>query len=265
MKHIIAWELRRRRWFLAGWSIGLVSLVALTVLIYDSVTSVRHEAGAAIEDISGNIGSFIGTTDLFSPIGYLNSQLYFITLPILFIIASIVLANNLLGKEEGSKTLELLLARPISRNQILGAKALAGLIILTILGGITALATIICVAFVESMTIGAGPLLLATFGCVYFSGAFGAIAFGLFAASLKTRRFATLISICFAFGSYVIVSLGGMLDWLGNIAQVLPYHYYDPNTLLNSEVPTGFLLYTIGIYVASAVIGFVGFRRRDIS
>jgi ABC-2 type transport system permease protein len=246
------------------WSISIIVLVAITVLTYGAVADQNAAASAAFDSLGDDIGSFVGTSDLFSPVGYLNSQLYYITLPVLFIILSTVLASGLFGKEENNRTIELLLARPLSRTQLLGGKAFAGLLIIAIIGTIATLSIVLCARSAD-LPISTGNLILATATAVCFSTAFGAIAFMLLAASTRTRRFATLAAIVFSFGGYIIASLGGMVDWLGTLAKLFPYHYYDPNALLTGSLPGGLQAYVIGIYVVAAVVAIVGFRRRDIA
>lgn len=263
MFSIVLWELHRRRSFMLWWSIGIIVLVALTVLAYSAVADQNAAASAAFNNLGEDIGAFVGTSDLFSPVGYLNSQLYFITLPVLFIIMSTVLANGLFGKEENTRTLELLLARPLSRTQLLGGKALAGLLIVAVIGVITTLSIVLC-AHVADLPVSTGNLVLATATAVCFSAGFGAIAFMLLAASIHTRRFATLAALVFSLGGYIITSLGDMVDWLGTVAKLFPYHYYDPNALLTGSLPGGLQAYIIGMYVVAAVVAITGFRRRDI-
>ncbi|HEY1063735.1 MAG TPA: ABC transporter permease subunit [Candidatus Saccharimonadales bacterium] len=261
---MIRWELRRRRNFTIWWTIGITALIGFTVLTYGSVREQSAELNKAFGDLSSDIGSFVGTTDMFSPVGYLNSQLFFITLPILFIILSATLASGLLGKEENNRTLEVLLSRPISRTKLLAAKGFSGMTILLTIGLLATLVTIAC-SYAVSMDISAVNLLIAGLAAALFSGAFGAISFMLYAASLATRRLAMLAAIVLSLGSYLITSLSGMVDWLETPAKFLPYHYYDPNTFLNGNIPSGFIWYTAGIYVVSAVIAVIGFRRRDIA
>jgi ABC-2 type transport system permease protein len=264
MKPIINWELHRRRTLIIGWTLGIVAMIALTVLSYGSVRDQADELNKAFGDYSSSIGSFVGTSDMFSPVGYMNSQLYFITLPILFIILCITLVNGLIGKEESHGTIELLLSRPISRTRLLGAKALSALTVLSIIGGITALVTILS-AQAADMGLGAGNLLLATAGCIAFAGAFAAITFMLLAASVTTRRMAFVVSIALSLGSYLLTSLAGLVDWLEWPAKLLPYHYYDTNALINGHVPLGFVLYIGSIYLIAIVVSVIGFRRRDIN
>lgn len=261
---IVTHELRQRRWYLLWWSVGIFALVALTVLAYGSVKGQADQLNQAFDHLSSSIGSFIGTDDIFSPVGYLNSQLYFITLPILFIILSITLAGGLLHKEEGRHTLELLLARPVSRSQLLLAKATAGAIVVAVLGVATALAIILCGLAVH-IDISVGNMALTTLWMTLFSGAFGAVAFMLYAASLLTRRVAVVVAILFSMGGYILSSLGGLVHGLAWIAKLLPYHYYDPGSMLQGQTSVGFLVYVAAIYIVSMLVALLGFRRRDIN
>jgi ABC-2 type transport system permease protein len=260
----IVWtELRRRRMYLLWWSIGIILLVGITVLAYGSVRDQAAELNKAFGNLSSSIGSFVGSSDMFSPVGYMNSQLYYITLPILFILLSVTLASSLLNKEEGHHTLELLLSRPISRTQVLVAKALTAGAVLAILSAVTALTIIACSQAVH-IDIPVGNLLLATVGMALFSGAFGAIAFMLFAASTITRRVALPVAILVSFGGYILSSLGGMVDSLAWAAKLFPYHYYDSSAMLGGHIPRGLVTYLGIIYIVALVIAIAGFRRRDI-
>jgi ABC-2 type transport system permease protein len=261
---MIRWELRRHRSATIWWSVGVAALISLTILAYGSVHNQADQLNKAFGSLSSSIGSFVGTTDMFSPTGYLNSQLYFVTLPILFIILSITLANGFLGKEETSRTLELLLARPISRSRLLAAKLIARALVMLIVGTVAAIITIIC-ARAASIHLAAGNLLLANFGCVAFSGSFGMVAFALLATSLRTRRLAIVGAITFVLASYMLTSLAGLVKGLGGVAKLFPYHYYQPETLLGGHINSGFLIYTLALYVLGIGLAVVGFRRRDIA
>jgi ABC-2 type transport system permease protein len=261
---IVGSELRRRRFYLLWWSLGILLLVAFTVLAYGSVRDQADQLNKAFGDLSGSIGSFVGTTDMFSPVGYLNSQLYYITLPVLFILLSVTLASSLLNKEESHHTLELLLARPVSRTALLGAKALAGAIVIGILGVVTTLCITVCSLLVH-IDIPMAYLLLTTAAMVLFSTAFGMVAFMLYAASGATRRLAAVLAIIFSFGGYILSSVSGLVHGLGWVAKLVPYHYYDPGAILNGKLSHGLVLYVVAIYAVSWLVAALGFRRRDIA
>lgn len=263
MMTIIGWELIRRRMALLWWVIGVAALVAMTVLSYSAVKDQAAQLESSLGSLSNSVGSFVGTNDLFSPKGYLNSNLYYITLPILYIILVLNLAGSLLGKEETDTTLELLLSRPISRGRILAAKAIAGLLALFIVGAAATVTTVVC-AKIVGIDLSMGGLILTNVFTVLFAGTFGAISYAMFAASKLTRRFATLAAILVSFGGYIVTSLAGMVSWLETPAKFFPYHYFDSSRLLDGSVDKGLLIYVVGIFLVASVASYVGFRRRDI-
>lgn len=261
---VIKKELRQRRACLIWWGIGITLLLAFTILAYGSIKSQADELNKTFGDLSSNISGFVGTSDMFSPVGYLNSQLFFITLPILFIILSVTLSSSLVSKEERHGTLELLLARPIGRGQLLLAKALSGTLVVAILTALTTAVIITC-SLAVNIGVSVGYLVLATFWMALFSGAFGAIAFMLYAASSLTARAAAAVAILLSLGSYIVASLSGMIHGLAWIAKLLPYHYYDPGSILTGHVSGGLAIYIAAMYAISLAVAFIGFRRRDIA
>lgn len=263
MMTIIGWELIRRKISLFWWVFGVVVLVAMTVLSYAAVRDQAAELNEAFGSLSSNASSFVGTEDLFSPEGYLNSQLFYVTLPILYIILVLNLSSSLLGKEENDTTLELLLSRPVSRTKVLAAKATAGMIALFIVGIAATITTIISAKIVD-LDIGMGGLLLVSLVTVLFAGTFGAISYAMFAASQVTRRFATLSAILISFGGYIITSLAGMVSWLEWPSKLLPYHYFDTEQLITGTLPVGLAIYIIGVFGLAKLVAWLGFRGRDI-
>lgn len=257
-------ELKRRKAYLAWWSIGLVLLCAFTVLAYGSIKSQAEQLNKAFASLTTSAGSFFGTSDMFSPNGYLNSQLFYVTLPIIFIILAVTLSGSLVSKEERHRTLELLLSRPVSRAQLLLGKILAADAIVAILGTVTA----VCISlssWIIHLDISSGYILLATVLMTLFAGAFGAIAFMLHAASQLTQRMAAAAAIFLSLGGYLVTSIGSMVHGLAWAAKLFPYHYYSPGDILNGHVSAGLLIYLAAIYVLALIVALTGFRRRDIS
>src|SRR5262249_47715033 len=115
---IIRWELTQRRFFILWWCLGIVVLLIVLMAIYPSI----HQQAAQLDEIMQQLPESIralrgGSSDLTSPVGYLTAEAFYITLPLLFIIMSVNLGGTLLARDEQDRTLELLLARPVSRGQ----------------------------------------------------------------------------------------------------------------------------------------------------
>ena len=88
--------LRERRVSLMWWAVGLTFTIVLTVAIYPSM---KNNSGLQeyAEQSSDLMTAFAGGTDFVSPVGYLNSQLFFLMLPIILSILAISLGSDALA------------------------------------------------------------------------------------------------------------------------------------------------------------------------
>ncbi len=263
MKPIIRWSLWERRWGALGWSIGISAYIAVNIMVYSSISGQAKALNQALNNLPAGAKALFGGSDFLSPIGYLNSKLYYLILPLLFIMLALTLTRHLLSQEEDSGTLELLLARPISRGRLLLAKLLASFIILVGVGIVTLLVTIICA---ESTHYGIAWLRLAeaTTMTVLMSLLFGAVAWML----VGLGRFGKLTSLAaagaLALASYLFSSLEGFASWLEWPAKLLPYHYYQPTAILQG---TYNWWNAVGMAIATLVLlalAYLAFRHRDL-
>lgn len=266
MKPLIRWGIWDRKGSIIGWSIGINAYIALNILVYSSI---RGQADVLNKALHSNLppaaqALFGSAGDFLSPVGYLDSKLYYLMLPLLFTLLAISLSNHLLAREEQSGTIELLLARPLSRSRILLAKLTAGLIIMSAIGLVALMVTLICIAAIN-YDISIWRVTQATAMSLLLSLLFGAVAWAAIGLGKLGRRGSVGIAAFVALGSYLISSLESFADWLKWPAKFLPYHYYDPAAILNGNYnwwnALGLLLATLAILAAA----FIGFRRRDIA
>ncbi len=263
MNAVIAWELKRRRLFILWWTLGISSLIAVTVLAYKAIGHDAKQLNSTFDSISSSAGGFFGGSDFFSPIGYMSSQIYYVLLPILIIIMVTTLAAGLMNRDENDGTVEYTLARAISRQRLLGSKALVWLIVTAAVCALTYAVTVVTVQ-IAGIKISRADLLVTHLLSFAFSASFGVIAFALMAASRLTRRIAGSIAIVLAFGGYTISSLASLVHWLEVPAKFMPYHYYDTVGLLSGHIDRGLVVYLIGTVLVSAGVASIGYARRDI-
>lgn len=267
MINIIFWELKRRKSAILWWTIGTVAMTTLILALFPSIRDQAVQMNEVINklpaEIRGMKSGGSAKVDVGDPIDFLNSQLYYATLPIIWIILAITRGSSTLGREENHHTLELLLARPISRTKILLAKLISFMVEFLIVGSGT-LVTIFIVAPLVDIHISSMKLILATLYTVLFCMSFGLLAFTLQAFSQKTRHLATAVSVTIGFGGYLLASLGTLTDWLHWPVKFFPYHYFTPIDALQGKTPRGLLLYLICLFIICITLSIIGFRRRDI-
>ena len=263
MMNVIRWELARRKMFTIWWSIGVVGFVALYILSYIAVKDQAQELEKTLGSLTSSAGSFFGGNDLFSPIGYLSSKMYYVSLPILLIIMILTLVSSLMSKDESDLTVELALSRPISRSKLMTAKAITVLIIIGIVALISYIVAAICVS-IAGVDISQTNLLITHLLTFAFSASFGAVAFAMIAASRLTRKIAGVAAIMLSFGGYILSSLAGMVDGLKFTAKLFPYHYFDTVSLLHGTIGKGLIIYLAGCFVIVGIVSWIGYSRRDI-
>ncbi|HVX58137.1 MAG TPA: ABC transporter permease subunit [Candidatus Saccharimonadales bacterium] len=259
-------EIKRRKWSTIWWSVGIALFIALVFAIYPSFRSSSAQLDKSLQNIPESARNlFTDTNDFLSPVGYLSSQCYYLMLPLLFGFLAIALGSSLLAREEQDGTLELLLARPVSRSRIILAKAAAGTAILIAVGlVIAALGAILCqvIGFPGVKTIG---VFYTTIMCLDFALLFGALALVMTALGRVGRGGAIGLSTLLALAGYLFSSLDKTVSWLVWPARLLPFHYYHPADILRS----GSFPYwdAAGMFIASLILlalALLAFRRRDI-
>lgn len=261
---IIKWSLWQRRVSTIWWSIAVFALIFITLIVYPPFRDEAAQLQKSFENLpDAAVQLFGGSTDFFSPVGYLNSQLFFITLPLTLGILAITLGHGLVGKEEQDLTIESLLSRPISRTKLLFAKAVAGLIILTLVSTIALITTLVTAQLV-SLDVSAKLMVVTMAACWALALTFGAIAF-LFSAIGKARGAGIGITTFIALGGYIISSLAGTVDWLKIPAKVFPFHYYQSEAILKQYYNWNNIWFFVVIIVLCTVVSWLAFRRRDIT
>lgn len=267
MMDVFLWEIRQRRKAILWWTIGSVVMTLVILALYPSIRDQAAQMNQVINQLPKELRGLktggAGSVDVGDPLQFLNSQLFYATLPILWIILAITRGAGVLGKEEQSHILELLLARPLSRTKLLLAKMLAVAGEFAIVGGVTLL-VIVLFAPMFDMHVGTLRLIITTLYTALFSMSFGFIAFALHAASAFTKRAATAIAVSVGFGGYILASLSSLTDWLDIPVKFMPYHYFTPLDTLQGNTPRGLVIYLLLIGIVGTAVALVGFRHRDI-
>jgi ABC-2 type transport system permease protein len=263
MLSIIRWNLLERRWMAFFWALGINAYIALNILVYGSIREQSQALNKALDNLPAGAKALFGGGDFLSPVGYLNSKLYYLMLPLLFTMLAVTLASGLIAREEQKGTLELLLSRPISRARILIAKMVTSIIIVGAVGLSALAVTIACVHSID-YGIPYGRLAIATLACVVLSVLFGAVAWLLLGASQHGKRTAVGAAVFVALGSYLITSLAGYATWLETLSKFLPYHYYNPGNILHGMYDWSNLAGFTCIAVVLLSLAVIGFTHRDL-
>jgi len=182
MLRTIATKVLRDSWRgLLFWNLGIAALAFLTVGSYPAIRD-NPELNQFMESLPEAVLALIGESDLVSPAGYLNSQLFGSIVPLLFLFYAVGAGAAAIAGEEETGTLDLLLANPVSRTRVLLEKAAAMLFGLVIIG-FSLWAVTMAGALLVDMEIGAGRLAEVIVSAILFGFLMGALALAVGASA----------------------------------------------------------------------------------
>jgi beta-exotoxin I transport system permease protein len=260
MFNLLVHELKSRWKGVVGWGIGLTLFGAMYI-------SVWPEAGAqmiGLADLSlyQALGFYMGSFE-----EYLGSVVI-LFLPILLGIYAIVTGTKAIAGEEEAGTLELLMARPLSRWQIVVTKAVAigiamiAILFLGALGDAAVLAglkvnfeTSLMPMSVFRALFTAWPIVMAFAMISLFLGAF-----------MPSRRLATVIATLILIASYLGENIAGMVESLDGVKPFSLFTYYDSSAAVFTQgAATSDVLVLLGVAVVFFALALVSFQQRNVT
>ncbi len=260
---IAKWTLWQRRWSTMWWSVGVAFFIFINMALYPSFKDQAGELQKSFENLPDTaVQLFGGSTDFFSPVGFLNSQIFFIMMPLLLGILAIGLGSSILAREEQDHTIESLLARPVSRARLLAGKTMAAVAIVTIVTLIS-LALTIFTAIAVDIDIAIVRLTEVTFVCWLLALSFGVVAL-LLTSFGKVRSASMGVASVFALGGYIVSSLAGTIDWLEIPSKIFPFHYYQSEAILRGTYEWRNIIFFLVVLGIGYVIAWRIFSKRDI-
>ncbi len=263
LRNVFLKSLRDQRLSLMFWGIGVAVLPLVTILFYPSIKDVP-EFSKLFEESEALARMFAGGfTDLASPEGYLNSQLYALLVPFLFLVFTIGLGSGAIAGEEEKGTLGIVLSNPTTRRQVLIQKFAAMVVATSVLAFVLWLTVVIGGAIVD-MDLSPWRAAQATLSGVLLGILFGALALMLGSAFGK-RGLSIGIAGALAIGTYFMYALAPLVEGLESLEKVFPFYYYIGADPLTNGLNLAHAAVLIGITAALLVVAIVTFERRDLA
>jgi len=255
-----AWRDHRRT--LIGFGLGLVFTQVLYAAFYPSIKESAADMNAFMERLPEALRELYGN-DFASPEGYLRGQLFGELGLILFLVVAIGAGARAIAGEEEARTLDLLLSTPVRRSEVLRAKAIALVGLMTVLG-VIAFAAVLVVGPPFDLTVGAAPMAAATLMLVLLAIAFGSIALAI-GAWTGHRSTAIAITTAVAVLMYILNALGGTVDALEPLRPLSLLRWYMVPPLLSGGLEWENVLVLAGTSIAAYVVAHATFTRRDLA
>ena len=263
MLRLLLQELRFRRGAMIGWGLGLCFFPVVYVGLYpsfaDQMANFQEILDLAIYQALGiSMASFEG---------YMASTVTNLV-PVILCIYAVINGTGTLAGEEDSGRLELMVALPIPRWQIVAVKAIAlGVALLVILvvvaaGAALTLASIsgqidtaVTALDVFAALLAAWPLAMAVGMLSLFLGTFS-----------PSRRIASMLALVLVLVSYLGSNLAGMVSSLEAIEKLFLFYFYEATAeaFTNGQQP-GNVLVLLAVALVTFGLAVFFFQRRDLT
>ena len=260
MISLLVHEIKSRWIAILGWGTGLILFGAIYMSIFDGM----FEQMKVFKDLTiyKIAGLHLGSVE-----GYIASVVL-AYIAVLVGIYCIVTSTSILAGEEDNGTLELITAMPLSRWQILTAKAVALSVVVISLMVIAATGNAVLlevIKFETQINITPFGLFVALISNLPF--AMGLIMIGLFlGAILPSRRMAATVMTVYFVLSYLGENIAGMANSLDFIRYFSLFNYYDTSATIFSEGPQlSDIIILLGIAVLFYVLALICFQKRNIT
>ncbi len=262
LRNVLLKTLRDQRWSLLWWCVGMMTLVGVTVAFYPSIRGAEGLDELLEEIPEALMRAFAGgITDFISPEGFLNSQLFIVMVPFLFLVFALSAGSGAIAGEEERGTLDLLLSSPVKRWRVVAEKFVAMTVGITVLGLALWLGTAVSAEAV-GMGLSLGRIAEASVSAALLGLAFGAIAMAV-GCALGKRGQSIGITGALCVAAYFLNALGPIVNGLNE--RLSPFFYYigaDPLTNGLDPLHVGVL---IGLSVAALAVALITFERRDLA
>jgi ABC-2 type transport system permease protein len=206
--------------------------------------------------------ALLGGSDLTSPAGYLNTQLFAYVLPAVLLVFGMGRGAAALAGEEEGRTLDLLLAQPIPRRSAYLQKA--GAVVLSV-ATLTAAVWIVLAALdsAAQMHLPTANLLACCLQLGLFAIALSLVAQAV-AAAAGHRAVGLAVTAGYAVASYLVYGLSETVGWLHGLRPLTLWRW----DLANQPLTTGFGWSEVavlgGVAALATACGVYAFERRDL-
>ena len=256
------WDRRRS---VTWWVFGMMALAGVTMAFYPSIAADQEAFEQLLDAYPEELLAFFGIDDpqeLASPEGFVNSQLYANVVPIMLFVFTIGLGTSAIAGEEDKRTMDLLLAHPVSRDRVVidNFKAMA-----TLSGALTLSLLLVLVAFnaPAGLDMSLVGMLAANVGVWMLGLVFGVMALAI--GAVTGRRSLTIgVSAGLAVAAFFLYGLAPLVETLEPVQKISPFWWYLGPKPLSAGFDILFAL--MAVWIAAGVgAALWGFRRRDVS
>jgi ABC-2 type transport system permease protein len=257
---VLTGVLKEQRRSLIVWSAALAAVSAFYISFYPAMggTTAMQDM---IDSLPSGMTQALGYDQIGSAAGYIGATVYGLLGPILMLVFGISMGARLIAGEEEAGSLELEMAAPVDRMQLVRERWLAVAIDLTVLATSVAVATVLLVIGLD-LDVNLMNLLAMTVGLLLFALAFASVAFAIGAAT-GSRTAALGGTAALAVMAYLAHAIGPQIEGGAWMDKISPFGWYKGSDPLINGWDVGGLVLLGAVVVISVPLALVTFANRD--
>ncbi|MBB6454061.1 ABC-2 type transport system permease protein [Salirhabdus euzebyi] len=247
------------------WSASVTAVILLLLLIYPQMAEQQQDISELLKAYPEGLQQVFGMDqlDMSTLLGFYGIEV-FMMLTLLGSIYASIFASNILSKEENDHTAEFLLAKPVTRRQIVTEKLLAVLCNVVILNIVATVSSLIGFQFASSK-MPMDTFWIFVVGALLLHLTFAAISFFLSSFIRKSRKILS-VSLAIVILSYFLSIAVGLSDSLEALKFFTPFEYVKATEIATTNQLDPLYLLLMGlIMVVSISLAYFIYHKKDMA
>lgn len=175
-----------------------------------------------------------------------------------------MLAGGILVKEESDRTIEFLLAKPISRMQVVLQKAAAVLAVLFVFNVMITIINYVGFRVAGDAQVDTQTFILISLAPFMLHVTFAAVAFGV-SSFFRKQRMVTSIALAIVLGSYFLSIVASISDELSGLKWVTPFEYVTSAYIIEHvAINPVYVLIMLTVIMISVVAAIWKYHKKDL-
>ncbi|AZU64690.1 ABC transporter permease subunit [Neobacillus mesonae] len=257
-------EIKAARKSLILWTIGIFFMIISGMVKYEGLNGTGQSLQQLISEMPKSLQAIMGTgtLDLSTAVGFY--AILYTYLLLMATIHALMLGANIIAKEERDKTAEFLLAKPISRTQVITAKLLAAFANVVIFNLVTLVLSVVMVSKFSKAGESLHDIYLLMAGMFLLQLLFMAVGAGIAAAGKKPKR-AAGIGTALLLINYILSIAIDLNKHLELLQYITPFKYFEAKRVLaDGALDPAFVGLSMVIITVLLTITYSFFKKRDL-
>lgn len=257
-------KVNRRSWLILSVSMALLTII--TMWVYPSIASEQSRIDQLISTYPKELlaAFHLDELSLADILGFYATESY----PFILLLGgmfAILLAGGIMAKEESEKTIEFLLARPVTRSQIVSGKMMVVLLYILLFNLVQLLVAYLSFEWVKQGPYAVTTLLLLHLGAFLVHLIFASLGLALAVFIPKLKALSPL-GIGLVLGTYFFSIMVRLSSKLAFLAYISPFEYADAvDVIKKGGLQPQYLAIALVLVAGLVATTYFFYNRKDIT